>query len=256
MHLSYNILIYFTFFYHRSILYFYTSWENLNETCLEIKVELELFWTNCKWILFARLIYVCPLKEFGSTYSSHKPEDKMNLKCREDKGKKDHSNFESFIRNSNDMPVIQTIYFITYFISLVSPKEDEKVTSSSNDSSSIYEMPFEVGLHMPLQDFIRSFLSYFDLAPRQLMPNSRRILLDIEVHLWLIGSPYIHVYFLNGIKCKRVLLRDLGFGFMRTKRKKNRFLAPRLEIKIGKSDTFSSPTIWLRKHLMILGWQE
>ncbi|KAL5772882.1 hypothetical protein ACOSQ2_012806 [Xanthoceras sorbifolium] len=55
--------------------------------------------------------------------------------------------------------------------------------ASGHKASTIcfYELPFKQGLMFPVPYLIRRFLALLDMAPGQLMPNSWRLILSIEV---------------------------------------------------------------------------
>ena len=61
------------------------------------------------------------------------------------------------------------------------PLNGERVDWNITSWVLIYEVPFRIGLRLPLPPLVSGVLSWYEIAPGQLMPNSWRILLSLEV---------------------------------------------------------------------------
>ena len=54
----------------------------------------------------------------------------------------------------------------------------------------MYEVPFKIGIRLPLRPLVTGVLSWYEIAPDQLMPNSWRILLSLEALATRLGFDY------------------------------------------------------------------
>ena len=61
------------------------------------------------------------------------------------------------------------------------PRKDEKACAFAHGEVCFYEAAFSCGLRFPIQPFIMKLLHHLNLAPRQLMPNSWRIVISCMV---------------------------------------------------------------------------
>ena len=61
------------------------------------------------------------------------------------------------------------------------PLNGERVDWNISSWVPIYEVPFRIGLRLPFPPLVSGVLSWYEITPGQLMPNSWRILLSLEV---------------------------------------------------------------------------
>ena len=64
------------------------------------------------------------------------------------------------------------------------PHEEERACHFSLEEVYFYEAAFLSGFRFPIHPFIIKFLGHFDIVPRQLMPNSWRIVVSY-MEIWL-----------------------------------------------------------------------
>ena len=64
------------------------------------------------------------------------------------------------------------------------PSEEERACHFFPGEVCFYEAAFLCGLRLPVHPFIMELLSHFDIASRQLMPNSWRIVVSL-MGIWL-----------------------------------------------------------------------
>ena len=64
------------------------------------------------------------------------------------------------------------------------PHEEERACHFSLEEVYFYEAAFLSGFRFPIHPFIIKFLGHFDIVPRQLMPNSWRIVVSY-IEIWL-----------------------------------------------------------------------
>ncbi|KAK0588999.1 hypothetical protein LWI29_008291 [Acer saccharum] len=76
---------------------------------------------------------------------------------------------------------LRMIYGIPKSVELRAPLEHEQVDWDILDWTCFYEYTFRLGFRFPVPLLLRRLLTYFDIAPGQLMPNSWRILLSLTV---------------------------------------------------------------------------
>ena len=86
------------------------------------------------------------------------------------------------------------------------PNDEDRACQFFPGEVCFYEATFTCGLRLPVHPFIMELLGHFGIAPRQLMPNSWRIVVNC-MEIWLavnrnmikIGEP-VHLYHLKGLK--------------------------------------------------------
>ena len=61
------------------------------------------------------------------------------------------------------------------------PRKDEKACAFAHGEVCFYEAAFSCGLRFPVHPFIMKLLHYLNLAPGQLMPNLRRMVISFMV---------------------------------------------------------------------------
>ena len=87
------------------------------------------------------------------------------------------------------------------------PRKGEKAYAFAYGEVCFYEAVFLCGLRFPVHPFIMELLHYLNLAPRQLMPNSWRIVISCMV-IWMIIAnrdmitlgEFVHLYRLKESK--------------------------------------------------------
>ena len=87
------------------------------------------------------------------------------------------------------------------------PRKDENACAFAHGEVCFYKATFSCGLRFPVHPFIMKLLHYLNLAPRQLMPNSWRILISCMV-IWttiadgdmLTVNEFVHLYCLKESK--------------------------------------------------------
>ena len=87
------------------------------------------------------------------------------------------------------------------------PRLGEKSYASAHGEMCFYEAAFLCGLRFPVRPFIMELLHYLNIVPRQLMPNSWRIVISCLV-IWTIIADgdmimlgeFVHLYCLKEFK--------------------------------------------------------
>lgn len=102
----------------------------------------------------------------------------------------------------SDLLRIRDSYGIPASVQLRLPRPYERVSWSVPGWTFFYELPFKDGFRFPIPHMVGMVLEYFDIAPSQLMPNSWRLLLALQVltgqHDISFGMPEIlHCYFIR-----------------------------------------------------------
>ena len=86
------------------------------------------------------------------------------------------------------------------------PNNEDRACHFFPSEICFYEAAFSCGLRFPVRPFIIELLDHFGIAPRQLMPNSWRIVVNcMEIWLTAIGDmikvgELVHTYRLKGSK--------------------------------------------------------
>ncbi|KAK0595506.1 hypothetical protein LWI29_007323 [Acer saccharum] len=76
---------------------------------------------------------------------------------------------------------LRTIYGIPKSVELRAPLEHERADWDISDWTCFYEYTLRLGFRFPVPLLVRRLLTYFGIAPVQLIPNSWRILLSLTV---------------------------------------------------------------------------
>ena len=87
------------------------------------------------------------------------------------------------------------------------PRKGEKTCAFAHGEVCFYEVVFLCGLRFPVHPFIMALLSHLNIAPRQLMPNSWRIIISCMV-IWttiadgdmITFNEFVHLYCLKESK--------------------------------------------------------
>ncbi|KAF3443635.1 hypothetical protein FNV43_RR13325 [Rhamnella rubrinervis] len=77
------------------------------------------------------------------------------------------------------MSYLKERYSFPNNVVLSAPREGERVDSVQDGWICFYEIAFKLGLRLPFHRVINMVLNYFNLAPRQLMPNGWHYLLGL-----------------------------------------------------------------------------
>ena len=86
------------------------------------------------------------------------------------------------------------------------PSEEDQACHFFPGEVCFYEAAFTCGLRLPVHPFVMELLGYFGIAPKQLMPNSWRIVINC-MEIWLAANgdmikvgELVHLYRLKGSK--------------------------------------------------------